>query len=140
MAGATRSLVARATIPSWAATRKTSSTAAQATTACKAHAATTCSSAATATIFLKAGAGRDTLTGGLGTDQFIFAPLWGPDTITDFEQGSERLDMSRTGLSFADLTIVQAATGAEISDPTGGSRILLVGIDQADISETDFIF
>jgi len=48
---------------------------------------------------LEHGRGTDLLTGGEGVDAFLFrfdkATLWEFPTITDFEQGSEKIDLSR---------------------------------------------
>jgi len=75
--------------------------------------------------------GPDTLTGGAGRDLFVLEAGRGPDTITDFEPGSDRLGLA-SGLRFEQLrlnpagadTVVQlASTGEEIA------RLLGVGVD-----------
>jgi len=43
---------------------------------------------------LEDGAGRDTMTGGPGRDIFVLRADGEPDTITDFEPGRDRLDLS----------------------------------------------
>ena len=45
---------------------------------------------------LTGGTGDDTLTGGTGDDTFVFSPLdgFGIDTITDFETGTDKIDLS----------------------------------------------
>jgi hypothetical protein len=94
------------------------------------------------------GAGHDTLTGGIGTDTFVFrTPADGADTITDFQHGTDELAVSAAGFggglvggalpsvvsatslasaSFAgsggDFVFVDAASGGTVYwDATGGS-------------------
>jgi|CXWL01.1.fsa_nt_gi hypothetical protein len=49
------------------------------------------------------GAGNDRLSGGDGRDAFVFNAQDGADTITDFRRGQDTLDLTATGLSWADL-------------------------------------
>lgn len=49
--------------------------------------------------FLNGGTGTDTLTGGTGADTFVFAPAFGNDTVTDFQDDIDQLDL--TAFSFA---------------------------------------
>lgn len=51
--------------------------------------------------------GADTLTGGPGRDLFVLAAGQGPDTITDFEPGVDRLGLAN-GLEFGQLRITSA--------------------------------
>lgn len=72
---------------------------------------------------LNGGAGDDLLlaqdgsrlTGGAGADLFILAPL-GDATITDFDPGADRLDLSAWAMlrSAAQLQITATGTGAEV--------------------------
>lgn len=88
---------------------------------------------------INGGAGDDTLVGGAGNDSFKFENGWGNDLITDFDAGSEMLDMSATSLIYADLTITQVSSDTLIEDGSGNS-ILLQGINSSDIDQTDFAF
>ena len=56
---------------------------------------------------LQGRAGDDTLTGGEGDDTFVFAADHGSDTITDFTDGSDMIDLTQiSGISgFEDLSI-----------------------------------
>ena len=95
-----------------------------------------------------AGAGNDTmrgssadetLTGGAGNDDFVFAQGFGDDVIADFTHCVDVIDFSAQLLDFEDLTIRAATGGAEVETPTGDT-IFLAGIDAADIGEKDFYF
>ncbi|MEM6383927.1 MAG: calcium-binding protein [Pseudomonadota bacterium] len=48
---------------------------------------------------LDGGTGTDTLIGGTGSDTFVFAPAYGADTVTDFEDDLDQLDL--TAFKFA---------------------------------------
>ena len=86
------------------------------------------------------GAGDDTLTAGAGADTFWFARSdFGVDTITDFEDGTEQINFSGSGLSYTDLTI--SDSGADkLIDAGAGNRITLTGQASAVIDAADFIF
>ena len=51
---------------------------------------------------LEGGAGADTMDGGIGFDTFIFDLGHGMDTITDFRNGQDLIDISAFGLSGLD--------------------------------------
>ncbi|MEM6383809.1 MAG: calcium-binding protein, partial [Pseudomonadota bacterium] len=51
--------------------------------------------------FLNGGAGTDSLTGGTGADTFVFAPAFGNDTVTDFQDDIDQLDL--TAFNFASV-------------------------------------
>ena len=63
------------------------------------------------------GAGRDTLTGGTGADTFVLVADGESDTITDFEPGVDRLDLSAWPMlrDISQLTLTQTATGLRIT-------------------------
>ena len=87
---------------------------------------------------LTGGWGTDVLSGGSGSDTFAFALGDGSDTITDFNANGEIIDLSATGLGFADLTIASVSGGVQI---TGGDlTIMLNSVALADISAADFLF
>ncbi|MCY1313581.1 hypothetical protein D9M70_641190 [compost metagenome] len=78
----------------------------------------------------------------LEADKFQFGALWGTDTVFDFEDGTDLIDLSTSGFAFADLTIGEQFGEAVITvtdQPDAGS-ITLTGIAPAAISEADFLF
>ena len=85
------------------------------------------------------GTGDDTLRGGAGDDTFVFGDRWGSDTIEDFEDGADLLDLSGTGLSFDRLAIVQIGAHTEITDDVG-NKITMLGIGADRIDQADFLF
>jgi Ca2+-binding RTX toxin-like protein len=83
--------------------------------------------------------GNDTLTGGAGSDIFLIASGRGTDTITDFQDGIDRLGLY-LGLTFANLTIRGAGSNTEIV-LTSNNEVLAVlqGIAPASITQADFV-
>ena len=89
------------------------------------------------------GAGDDVLSGGAEDDTFVFAPGSGADTITDFTDGDDKIDLS----AFADITSVddlsmdqrEGDVVIELYDQGGGS-ITLQDFDITDLDASDFIF
>ena len=75
------------------------------------------------------GAGQDVLTGGNGADTFVFAPDGQLDTITDFQVGIDRLDMSALGWlrNLDQLTVQTTALGADIVFGDETIRVLTAG-------------
>ena len=90
---------------------------------------------------IEGGATDDTLTGGEGTDTFVFASGHGDDTVTDFTDGDDTIDLSAftsiTGLS--DLTVAQSGDDTVITVP-GGGTITLQNFTSTDLDATDFVF
>jgi Ca2+-binding RTX toxin-like protein/subtilisin-like proprotein convertase family protein len=80
------------------------------------------------------GDGNDALTGGALGDTFVYADDWGDDTVTDFEVGSDALDMRAvSGLtSFDQLQITDTPQGARIA--YGDDTITLDGVLAAQIT------
>ena len=83
--------------------------------------------------------GNDTLTGGAGSDIFLIASGRGTDTITDFQDGIDRLGLY-LGLTFANLTIRGAGSNTEIV-LTSNNEVLAIlqGIAPASITQADFV-
>lgn len=82
------------------------------------------------------GAGNDSLAGGAGADVFIFAPLQGQDTITDFTNG-DQIDLSAIRATFLRFDDPFLAAGIEqggfmFADPAPSIGRLLIWQDGAD--------
>ena len=92
---------------------------------------------------LVGGEGDDALTGGAGADTFVFSPDHGTDTITDFGNGDDVLDLSALeGIAgFEELDIETYGTATVIDLPCcGGGLIRLEGIVADDLDAADFVF
>ena len=77
-------------------------------------------------------AGDDTLAGGAGADTFVFDPEDGSgnDTITDFTQGEDLIDLSAfsTISGFSDLTFTSDDEGVTLDlTALGGGNDMLIG-------------
>ena len=87
------------------------------------------------------GTQNDVLTGGSDADIFVFAPGDGNDRITDFEDGSDRLDL--TALGFASFAAVRAAAtdhgGDLLIDLGGGSSLLIEDFTRAQFDSGDLL-
>ncbi len=91
---------------------------------------------------INGGADKDYLVGGGGADTFVFDPGWGYDTIGDYQQGVDILDLSGTGLIADDLSIVDAGNGHTlvVDMTTGLNKIRLDNTDWTQVSTADFFF
>ncbi|KFG68273.1 peroxidase family protein [Microvirga sp. BSC39] len=88
---------------------------------------------------LMGGKGKDEMTGGAGKDIFVFERS-GHDTVTDFRDGEDKIDVSRlSGVdSLSDLAIWQAGNDAVIWYKF--DLMLLKGVTASDLGSNDFIF
>ena len=94
---------------------------------------------------LRGDRGNDVLTGGEGADIFVFAPLVGPggntDTVTDFEAGVDRIDVS--GLADFDpdefMENIDYVDGKAIIETFFG-KIRLLDVAEGSLDKDDFIF
>lgn len=86
--------------------------------------------------------GNDTLTGGAARDQFFFTAGSGTDTVTDYADGEDRINVTGRGFEFLDIRITTIGPG-EVRLVAGGDRLILQGsdtaFDAADITAADFI-
>ena len=85
--------------------------------------------------------GDDTLTGNEGADTFVFASGHGSDTITDFTDGEDAIDLSAfTSITGVDgLTVTQSGNDTVITIP-GGGTITLQEFTSTDLTDEDFVF
>jgi Ca2+-binding RTX toxin-like protein len=90
---------------------------------------------------IEGGPGNDRLLGGPARDTFVFRMGFDEDRLLDYNPVLEKLDFSlHEGVdSYQDLAISQVGTSVVILDGAGG-RIVLAGVDIAQISAGDFIF
>ena len=92
------------------------------------------------------GMGNDEMTGGSGADTFVIVDglyFRGTDTVTDFENGIDVIDLSSFGLAgFGDLTLTDATSSVMISvnDGEDDPIVVLTGAAIGDIEASDFIF
>ena len=95
------------------------------------------------------GKGDDTMTGGGGADVFVIRRVGnGDDEVTDFQNGSDRVDISALGVqNFNQLNNVYGALSqdsdavvVDLAAAGGSGSIRLVGVTLADMDASDFIF
>ena len=100
---------------------------------------------------LVGGAGDDTITGGAmddfligdaGADTFVFASGDGNDTIIDFENGTDTIDLSAISsiTGFSDLTITQEGDDTKIDLGENVGEIILEYFTSTDLDASDFEF
>ena len=82
--------------------------------------------------------GNDDLKGGGGRDVFQFKQGDGADTITDFRQGQDRIEIISGANDFDDLRIEQ--DGADVLISFSNVRISVLTDNEAAFSAADFIF
>jgi hypothetical protein len=94
------------------------------------------------------GTGNDTLAGDAvnrdagavgGRDLFVFRPDNGADTIVDFEQGRDRIDIRALGYDrFGELDIKRDGSGGSIVQFSADDQVTIENV--ADLVRSDFIF
>lgn len=84
-------------------------------------------------------ASSENLFGSMFDDTFVFDANWGDDTISNFTDGVDMLDLADTGLVFDDLTITQNGADTYIEGVNGNS-ITLLGVSSSTVTVDDFIF
>lgn len=96
---------------------------------------------------LDGGTGNDTLTGSGGADRFIFGRNAGNDVVTDFTDGTDRIDLTAFGLQNFNALNTAGALNAEAGGVwidlgvIGGSgTIWLDGVNLGQLDATDFLF
>jgi Ca2+-binding RTX toxin-like protein len=89
---------------------------------------------------LSGGAGEDRLIGGSGEDIFVFQKGGGRDVVADFRHGRDEIDVSRLdGVnSLSDLNVWQSGNDTIIEH--GFDILILKGVKESDLDNSDFIF
>jgi Ca2+-binding RTX toxin-like protein len=84
------------------------------------------------------GSGNDLLTGGggVGQDIFVFRNDGGSDTVNDFIDGRDKLELQDTG----NLQVTKQQIGDDVRLRFGVTEIILKNFDAGDISTADFLF
>lgn len=80
------------------------------------------------------GAGQDFLTGGDGADRFRFVGNWDFDSVLDFQDGVDRIDLSGQGITFANLDFEMVD-----ADSDGNTDDLLIKVDIGAFGEIALI-
>ena len=92
---------------------------------------------------LNGGEGDDAFYGNAGADVFVFDPANGHDTIRDFTDGEDIIDLSAFGLveGLGDVpsSPYQGGLRLDLSDH-GGGTILIKGTSPDNIDDSDFLF
>ena len=91
---------------------------------------------------LDGGAGNDFLVGGGGADAFVFGGSGGVDTLLDFSDGEDLIDLSAYALSgFDAVSATQTGNDVRIDlSAHEGGAIVLRNLDLADLDAGDFLF
>jgi Ca2+-binding RTX toxin-like protein len=88
---------------------------------------------------LKGGRGDDLLTGGFGADTFVFGRNHGSDTITDFDQGSDLIEITLGAKSLEQITFSQS--GDDVVFTFASTTVLVENTTIAELSDADnFLF
>jgi Ca2+-binding RTX toxin-like protein len=90
---------------------------------------------------LRGDKGDDTLTGGDGRDRFIFNRQGGDDTVTDFTDGEDRLDVTNFNFASADDLLDQAdQVGANVVFTlAAGVTVTLEDVQLSSLDQGDFL-
>lgn len=88
---------------------------------------------------LYGGRGNDTLLGDGGQDDFVFATGDGNDRIIGFQDGQDRIVITKGAEAFAEI-VFTVKTNGDLVASFADVQITLVGISASLITEADFLF
>lgn len=84
--------------------------------------------------------GNDVLFGQAGADMFVFAPGSGADLIGDFAPGSDRIDLSAFGYSWAGVQEAMGQNGGDtFINLLNGDIVVLQGVTISQLGQGDFL-
>jgi Ca2+-binding RTX toxin-like protein len=92
---------------------------------------------------LDGGLGADMLTGGQGSDTFIFKTGYGHDTVTDFQNGHDHIDLSGWAAikDFQDLEAHHlSVSGNDLVITAGADTLTIEHMAKAQLDASDFVF
>jgi Tol biopolymer transport system component/Ca2+-binding RTX toxin-like protein len=90
---------------------------------------------------LDGGAGSDTYEGGADSDIFKFQVAWSHDSILDFEDGADRIDLGGAGITgIGQLTMFQQGSTAWVYSVANASTIQVLNTNIAQLTAADFVF
>jgi Ca2+-binding RTX toxin-like protein len=91
---------------------------------------------------LDGGKGNDLLTGGGGADTFAFKTGDGHDTITDFTNGVDKIDVVHwAGIdNFSDVKHHLTASGGDLFITLGQDQLIIEHMTKAELNASDFYF
>jgi len=84
---------------------------------------------------MSGGAGNDTVTGGAGSDVFALTLGGGNDSIIDFADGVDLLDLSAFAVAIGGVSISAVAGGTRVA--VGDTSVLLEGISVGAVTAAD---
>jgi Ca2+-binding RTX toxin-like protein len=92
--------------------------------------------------WIDGGKGVDLLTGNAGKDTFVYASGYGKDTITDFVNGIDQIDISdwKGFKNFEDVKDHLERSDEDVIIKDGSEWLTITNTVKADLDETDFIF
>ncbi len=85
---------------------------------------------------MNGGIGNDRLSGGTGPDRFIFDPHGGTDTLTDFQNGTDKLIFSHARWSDVSIRMQDGNAVIRVLDTT----VILMDTPKTQLDISDFIF
>lgn len=88
---------------------------------------------------LKGGCGDDLLTGSFGADRFVFGQNVGNDTITDFDYGSDTIEITRGAEALNEITFAQSGDDVLITFAETSVLVENIAVDDLNLAET-FLF
>ncbi|MDO6963850.1 M10 family metallopeptidase C-terminal domain-containing protein [Rhizobium alvei] len=90
---------------------------------------------------LSGGGGNDRLWGGDGADLFLFGRNFGRDRIEDFEDGTDRIDLSGFGLPSWRIVLSRAEQEEDdvVVDLANGNELTIAGASLADLDRSDLV-